>query len=694
MLTLTSREQRSGYAVPLRVNRYHITISINNQLTITKVNQTFANPNDFEVDGIYIFPVSDDIAINNPGFSVDGKPVAGRLLSHRESISLFRSSIQQSHNRVLMEHLGKRAFVADVRGIPANSLQNIEFEYSQIVQIDNDQVKYAYPLSLAKAAGVPIKDLTIRMEIQSDAEVKAIYSPSHEIEIDRDDDHHAHISYIGHDIDPDNDFQCSYSVSDERFGMTLLTHRAEGEDGYFMLLISPKYEARKTDVIEKDFIFVLDHSGSMSGNKVTQAKEALRYCVNNLNDGDRFNIILFNTDITSLTDRLNKRREEWINGERVPNSTALSHQLIDAKEGRQTALAFIEDIEGRGMTNINDALLKALSEEPDPNRPRIIVFLTDGCPTVGVRNTSHILKNITQANKHQSRIFIFGVGYDLNVRFLDKLAMDNGGSRNYVEPHEHIEAAVSSLFRKMNEPVLTNVEVNFGHILTKELSPSVPPELFRGEQLTLLGRYERHGETLLKLRGKIGDETQEHSKNVYFAELEEDNDFLPTVWAQHRILDLVDYAAINGYSGELRKEIERLSTEYNVITPHTSFVREAGGSLRRQYLDHIDQAYDPSKPNATIVQNIKEIEHRKSTRAMHQHHNTKYFGRKTFFRDGELWVDTSYDGHSDRKIIEIGSDAYFELRNKSDEVVKCLKLHDHMVICHDGVNYEIIPPKS
>ena len=121
------------------------------------------------------------------------------------------------------------------------------------------------------------------------------------------------------------------------------------------------------------------------GKKVEQAKEALRYCVQNLNDGDRFNLILFNTDITSLADRLN-RREEWLGGERAHHSAALSHQLIDVKDGREKAFAFIEGIEGRALTNINDALLTALKEKPDPDRPRIIAFLTDGCPTAGVTN--------------------------------------------------------------------------------------------------------------------------------------------------------------------------------------------------------------------------------------------------------------------------------------------------------------------
>ena len=694
MLTLTSREQRRGYAIPLRINRYHVNIAINNQLTVTKIKQTFTNPNDFEIDAIYIFPVSGDVAISNFAFSVDGQPLIGSLLSYDESRHVYRSSVREGRNLGIMDHFGKRAFVADVQRIPANGVRNIEFEYSEIVQVKNDLVKYTYPLSLAKGADSPIDELVVKMDIESDSEIRAIYSPSHEIEINREDDRHVCISYTGNNIDADDDFECNYSVSDESFGMTLLTHRAdENEDGYFMLLISPKYEVKKTDVIEKDFIFVLDHSGSMAGKKVRQAKEALRYCVNNLNDGDRFNLILFNSDITSLADRLNSR-EEWIGGGRGSYFAAMSHELIDIKSGREKALAFIEDIEGSAMTNINDALLKALSEKPDPNRPRIIVFLTDGCPTVGVTNDSQILKNVGQVNKDQSRIFVFGVGYDLNVRLLDKLAADNGGTRNYVEPDEDIEAAVSSLFSKMNEPVLVDVEINFGQIQTQDLSPSNFPDLFRGEQLALLGRYRSHGDTALKLRGKINGEGQEFSKTVHFTEIESDNNFLPTVWAQRRIIDLVDQAALNGYSEELRKEIERISSEYDVITPHTSFERATDGSYRRQYVDRIDNAYDPRRSREDVIKGIKEIEYGKSTRVSPHHDDIKHIGRKTFHRFDGLWVDTRYDDKSDRKKIEIGSDEYFDLANESNELARCLKLDHHMIICHNGVNYEITPRSS
>ena len=695
MLTIVSLEYTAGRAIPLKINRYHIKVGVKNQLATTKIDQIFVNPNGFAIDGMYIFPVPDAAVVSNLALSIDGELVNGKLLSQEESHRIYRNSARYGGNRAILEHIGTRAFVVNVPGIPANSERRIQFEYSQIMTADSDLTKYTYPLSLAKSAFAPIRNLLIEMEVESDDALKTMYSPSHNVTIKRKDDSHARVSYEGTDVDPDDDFLCYYSVSDDNFGITLLTHRAdEKEDGYFALLVSPKYEVKQAEIVEKDFIFVLDRSGSMSGRKVEQAKAALRFCVENLHDGDRFNLILFNEDIISLADRLN-RGEEWFGGERWNDAAVLSDKLIDVKSGREKAFAFIEGIDGRGMTNINDALRTALTEKPDPNRPRIIVFLTDGQPTAGVRNPAQILENVAKANKNLSRIFVFGVGYDVNDHMLDKMAADNGGTRNYVTPNEDIEDAVSSLFRKMNEPVLVDVGINFGQIVTKELTPKNLPDLFREEQLTILGRYEGHGDTALKLRGIIGSEQHEFSKNTHFSELEPDNDFLPHLWAEGRVTELVDEAALNGGNEELHKEIKRLSKKYGVRTPYTSFIAADDGSLGMNYRSTLSDAYTSAIPIHERIMRTREIETRKSARYKRQDADTKYIGRKAFDRHGKIWVDLEYDGKSERKKIEFGSEAYYELMNHLPELAKYSKIAKDalsMVICHEGVNYEIIPP--
>ena len=695
MLTIISLQHVNGQAIPLEINRHHIKIGIKNQLATTKVDQTFVNPNSFEVNGMYLFPIPDDAVVSNLALSIDGELVNGELLSQEQSHQIYRNSARYGGNRAILEHIGTRAFVVEVSGIPAYGERRVQFEYSQIISADSDLTKYTYPLSLAKSASALIRNLHVEMEIVSENELRTVYSPSHEVIINRKDDHHVHLSYEGTDVDPDDDFLCYYSVSDENFGITLLTHRAdEKEDGYFMLLVSPKYEVKQTEIVEKDFVFVLDRSGSMARRKIEQAKAALRYCVQNLNDGDRFNLILFNTDITSLADELN-RGEKWFGEERWRDSAAMSHKLIDVKDGREKALAFIGGIEGRGGTNINDALLTAFAEEPDPKRPRIIVFLTDGQPTVGVRNPALILENVGKANRNLSRIFVFGVGYDVNDHMLDKMAADNGGTRNYVTPNEDIEVAVSSLFRKMNEPVLVDVGINFGQILTKELTPKNLPDLFREEQLTILGRYEGQGNTALKLRGVISSERHEFSKDVHFSALEPDNDFLPHLWAQRRIAELVDEAALNGRTRELDEEIERLSRKYGVLTPYTSFVKADDGSLAMDYQSTMSDAYTSVIPISDRIKINSQIENDKIARSRRQNADTRYFGRKTFHRHGNMWVDIEYDGRSERQIVEFGSEAYYELMNDLRGLARYSKLAKDaltMIICYKGVNYEITPP--
>lgn len=696
MLTIVSLQQRDRRAVPLVINNYHVNIAINNQVARTKIDQVFTNPNGFPVDGLYIFPVADDAVVSKLALSVDGKSVNGELLSSQEeSYRIYRESARYGENKAILEHLGTRAFVVEVPGIPSYGKRRIEFEYSRVISADSDLAKYTYPLSLASASA-PIRKLHIEMEIESEDEL-TVFSPSHQVTIKRKDDRHVRVTYDSTHVEPDDDFLCYYAVSDsdDDFGITLLKHRAdENEDGYFMLLISPpKFEVKQ--IIEKDFIFVLDHSGSMAGGKVEQAKAALRYCVQNLNDGDKFNFILFNEDITSLADRLS-RGEEWFGGERWSNTAALSDTLIEVKNGREEALAFIDRITANGLTNMNDALRIALAKTPDSDRPRTILFLTDGLPTVGVTNPALILENTAKANKNQSRIFVFGVGYDVNDHLLNQMAADNGGTVSYVVPDEDIEDAICSLFRKINEPVLVGVGINFGRqIVTKELTPKNLPDLFRGDQLTLLGRYEGHGDTVLQLGGIIGGEWREFSKDVHFSALEPGNDFLPHLWVESRISELVGEAALDGGNEELFDEIERLSKKHGVETPYTSFKLADDGSLRRLYDSRIFDAYTEARPISDRIRDHRGLEEQKYARYVRQYADTRRMGRKAFYRHGNVWVDVEYDGQSERKEIAFGSEDYYELMNRLPDLAKYSKLAKSafsMIICHEGVNYEITPP--
>lgn len=359
------------------------------------------------------------------------------------------------------------------------------------------------------------------------------------------------------------------------------------------------------------------------------------------------------------------------------------------KDNREKAVAFIEDIRGSSLTNINEALLTALKGEPDPKRPRIIVFLTDGRPTIGITQESEILRNVAEANANQSRIFVFGVGYDVNVRLLDRMAEENGGTRHYVEPNENLEIALVSFFSKINEPVLANLELDFGAITTKAVCPENLPNLFRAEQITLLGRYQGHGDTVLKLRGDIGGERYEFSQNVQFPESESDHDFLPNLWAQRSVAALTDKLRLSGDNAEIRCEITRLCGKYGVIAPYISFVEATDNSLRRPIRINVDRFVHEPMPER--IDSSKHLQKQKAAQRKRHYKDTKYVGRKAFHHIGGIWIDTEYDDEMETHKVAFNSNTHHDLMDKIPELKKYFKLANSVIVCYRGTCYQITP---
>ena len=683
----------------LRIEKHHVNVSIDNQLATTKIDQIFANPNNLQLEGTYLFPLEDNVAVSDFVLYIDGKPVKAELLAKDRARSIYEGIVRSMQDPALLEYVGTRAFQARVFPIPPNGERRIQLEYSQVIDVDSGLAKYTYPLRTEKFTQQPVGSLAVSIDLKSKHALKTIYSPSHKVAVNRKNDHSANISYEGKNVHVKRDFVTYYSLSDKEFGIDLITHRDDiDEAGFFMLLISPKYEIKKSDIIEKDFVFILDRSGSMKGEKIEQAKKALRFCVNNLNGGDRFNLILFNTDVEPFTDK-----------------------LVSAKQERKNALAFIDDIKGNGGTNINDALLAALADKPDTKRPRIVVFLTDGEATVGETNTERILKNVSGANDNKSRIFVFGVGYDVNVNLLDKVAEQNGGTRQYVKPQEDLEVAVSAFFTKVSEPVLVNLALDIQNIKTKNLYPQKLPHLFRGSQLTVLGRYAGNGKTKLVLSGDINGKKQEFSNAAKFPKQESDHQFLPRLWAQRKVAYLVDEVRLNGENKELIDEITRLSEKYGIMTPYTSFLVTEEQAVARQLTQlgrgrarpNLSTArattapkLEPARASSarskmlapSAEQKIAASETLQQLQIEAQLRETvttiKRVKDRTFHLREKVWVDSTHKPETKTTKIEFGSDAYFELLKKKPELAKYLAIGKHVIVCYKGTCYEIHPLKQ
>src|SRR5581483_3205758 len=259
----------------------------------------------------------------------------------------------------LLEYIGRGAFQARIFPIPPHTEKRVEISYSQVLKAENGLVKYVYPLSTEKFSPQPLGEVTINVELTSPQALKAIYSPTHSVAVARESDFKAKIGYEDSNVKPDRDFVLYYSVSADDIGATLLSYKPDASgDGFFLLLLAPKVNVEAQQVVAKDVILVLDTSGSMEGEKIVQAKNALKYVLEQLKPEDRFNVITFSTAIVSYANGLRPASE------------------------RGDAIRFVERIAAGGSTDINRALLEAMADA-DKERPTIVIFLTDGLPTVG-----------------------------------------------------------------------------------------------------------------------------------------------------------------------------------------------------------------------------------------------------------------------------------------------------------------------
>src|SRR5262245_1816251 len=401
----------------LKIKSVKITATIESQVATTRVEQVFENDTPYVLEGTYFFPLPDSASISDFAIYDGDKRMSGEVIDKAKARQIYESIVRRARDPGLLEYAGKNLLEADVFPIEPRSTKKIELAYSQVLKAEAGLVSYNYPLGSGRNLLVqPIEQVAGSLEIKSPVDLKNIYSPSHEISITRDGDRRARLSFEGNGRVAQNDFRLYYSLSDKDFGLSLLSSREPGKDGYFLMLLSPKSDLKGTDREAKDIIFVLDTSGSMSGEKIDKAKAALRFGVDSLYDDDRFNIVSFSG-------------EEHLMSEGLVQAT---------REGKQKGRAFIEHLRAEGGTNINDALETSLKQLGSHAHTQMVVMITDGLPTVGVTDINKICDNIKKENAGRARLFCFGVGYDVNPILLDRLSIDNRGTSDYIEPNEDL----------------------------------------------------------------------------------------------------------------------------------------------------------------------------------------------------------------------------------------------------------------
>ena len=706
---------------PLEVRRHQVTVSIDGQVATTEVDQAFFNPNDQGLEGTYLFPVPRGAKIDSFAMDIDGKLTEAELLDAAKARGIYEDIVRRMKDPALLEYAGQDLFKVRIFPLEPRKEKRVRLKYTQLLAADGGLVEYRYPLATERFSARPIDTVSVTVRLEAAEKLTTIHSPSHEVEVKRDGDRKAVVGFEAKDVRPDTDFCLVFGVEPaDDVGVGGLVHRAAGEDeGTFALFATPAAVAAAP--LPKDIVFVFDTSGSMAeGDKIGQARRALEFCLRNLDPRDRFGIVRFATEAETFAAGL------------LPADDA----------SRDKAIAFVKGFKPIGGTAIADALaagLKLVTAAPAAERPCFVVFLTDGLPTVGPTDVEKIVTGVTEAvGRRTIRVFCLGVGTDVNTHLLDRIVQATRAAGQYVLPGEDLELKLSGFYGKIASPVLTNLELAVeGDVRVSKFHPAPLPDLFKGEQLVVLGRYAGSGRATLTLTGTMAGEQRRFSLTRSFPEKDEGREFLPRLWAMRRVGFLLDQIRLHGENAELRDEAAALARRHGIVTPYTSWLiledegrrnvavhdrtlqafaadeavradakrmyeaaqgeaSGAGAVGDAQALDVLNRAATLAAPAAANVRaaagqaGLGAAGARAVTGAVARQRTQTVAGR-TFFENAGQWIDGRVQERPEarRERITFASDAYFALLDR-EPAARWLAQGRNVVVLVGDTVYEVV----
>ncbi len=550
--------------LPFRITSCKVDVRIEENVATTSIEQSFLNLSGRDLEVRMMIPIPNGAAINNSALSMDGQMVEGKLYDATEAQRIYESIVQQRRDPALLRYSGDNLYEARVFPVPPNQERKLKFSYTQMLTATAGLYDFRHILTASQHYTDGIGSYELKVQIRSKNGLGPVYSSSHQLAIDRPDANTAVVRLNGNNLTSENDLRIYYAPSKGDVAFRVITHRvSESEDGYFMLIGRADESLAASKMPAKELVFVVDRSGSMQGPKIQQTKNALKFCLNSLNERDRFNLITFSTEVEGLSS---------------------SAMMAATKENIAKALAAVDQIEASGGTNIDGALRAALGSDFSEGSAtaKMIVFMTDGLPTNGVTDMGEILRGVKDVNKKSKvRFFNFGVGDDVNTHLLDQLAYDQEGTSTYVSPREDIEIKVSDFFAKIKNPVMTDAFFDFGTGSgANSIYPKKIPALFKGGEFVLTGRYKGSGPGEIVLTGNVAGESKRIAVKTDWPARSLDNSFLPRVWAMRKIGYLLESMRLSGQNPEIVREIVDLATRHGIVTPYTSQLVLEPGMIR------------------------------------------------------------------------------------------------------------------
>lgn len=650
-----------------------VRISVDGRVAGVEVEELFRNSGNRLAEGSYLYPMPGEAVFTNFSLWMGDREVRGETMNAEQARAIYEEIVRRKKDPALLTFAGHGLVRAQVFPIQPSETRKVVLRYTQLVSRSGDAVRLRY--SLGNRGGAGTSGLVVT--VANASSYGTPYSPTHAIETRRAGDRFE----ISVSSAATGEVELFLPLRKGLVGTSLVTHAPSGEDGYFMLLLAPA-SAETGPSVPRDLTLVVDVSGSMSGTKLEQAKAALEQALATLGPNDRFQLIAFSSAVRRF-------REGF--------AAATRDNLTTARE-------FIDGLGAEGGTNIARALDAALEPGGDAERLAIVIFVTDGRPSVGEQVPDRIAEQAS-GRVGRTRIFTVGIGHDVNTYLLDRLASRGRGSAEYVPPGVSVETAMGALLSKLRYPALVNLRIEQTPVSLSQSYPTQLPDLFYGEELVVFGRYRGQGNGNVVITGERNGHRERLVFPANFPANTSENEFIPRLWAARQIGELSRQIRLEGASQELVSQVRELGLRYGVLTEYTSYLvqepvdlarpgtpvplrEEQIGGARNAPAQTGLQAFERARASAKLsdsksLASADEVVSAQAARVAAGNAAvlpSRRAGGRLFVQRGKVWTDVA---HADRiTITDVAafSRAYFELVRVLPEVVPYLSVGDEILI--------------
>ncbi len=675
----------------IEVTGVEVGVVIVEQAATTTMDISLKNLTGSRQEAELVVPVPDGAVVRAFTFQGAAKEPIAELLPKDQAKGIYSQIVAKIRDPALLEFIGYNLVRSAVFPVPPNGTQKVRLTYEHLLAADGNRVDYELPRSESVDYSIPWQ---VSVRIKSKRAVATVYSPSHELDVTRQEKGVVSARTAAGATREPGPFRLSYLLEGEGVTASLIAYPDPKIGGYFLLLAGvPASLADENGklTIKREVTLVLDRSGSMRGEKIEQVREAALQVIEGLRRGEAFNLIVYNEAVDVFSPR---------------------PVLVD-KDSVVRARRYLRDVEPRGGTNIHDALVEALRQKPLDGRLPIVLFLTDGLPTIGETREAAIRDVALKANPHNRRIFTFGVGVDVNTPLLDKIAAETRATATFVLPKEDVEVKVATVFKRLAGPVLagpalqvTDDADNPGSARVSDLCPATVPDLFEDDQLVLLGRYKGEEPLIFRLSGNYLGRRRTFRFRFALAGATTRNAFVPRLWASRKIGVLLDAIRQLGAAPdappyaqaklvaendpkfrELVGEVVRLSTEFGILTEYTAFLAREGTDLSqrdevlaeaarnfgaravltRHGLAAVNQEFNNDFQRRQSQLNVRNGYWDQNMNRV-EVTTVQQTGDRAFYRRGNQWIDSRVIGSDSRtepdRVIEFGSEAFRDLAEK------------------------------